>query len=82
VVDQEVVLRGYLGPIINTTFIRLNEAAYLNLLSSSFPRLNLLSSSSSKSSPLLLVDPKSPFGEFFEGQQPGSDVTVNVVFDT
>jgi len=23
------VLRGYLGPIINTTFIRLNKAAYL-----------------------------------------------------
>jgi len=77
------LLRGYLPPIINTTFIRLNKAAYLNFpFSSSFPRLNLISSSTSKSSPLFLVRPWSLFREFFEGQQPCSDVPVHVIFDT
>ena len=79
----QLVLRGYLGPIMNTTFIRLNKAAYLNsLFSSSFPRLNLLSCYTIKISPLFLVRPLSLFGKIFEGQQPCSDVPVHVVFDT
>jgi len=68
---------------MNTTFIRLNKAAYLNsLFSSSFPRLNLLSCYTIKISPLFLVRPLSLFGKIFEGQQPCSDVPVHVVFDT